>query len=306
MAKIVYKNWAVEYGFFPDALADSFEPDAPPANMLTERPGQIAMMLPGSSNQVDITFTLGDGSGSSSSAIGRRVDVVAIINTNAFSVSGDIATVTMYDSLGNYSVIPTTYTNGRTNGRTMTNLIWLASDAVGSADINDIVEITISFEPTARFGRLDPWANIVAVDQPFFGTLVAGPAFVPTHGIRLDGYSPGLTDPSQIVQSIGGTKWAARRTRLRRVNAEFALLLTSEIEALPPTLSLRGLVEQCGISAPALWVLNDQEVGNQSMYAYFGEDVNWSALDKVADHDEDGIPVSAPGYRLSFSLYEAR
>lgn len=305
MAKIVYKNWAAEYGFFPNALVSSFEADAPPSNMLTEHPGQVAILLPGTSNLVDLTFTLGDGSGSSSSAVGRRVDVVAIVNTNAFTISGDFATVTLADSLGGYSTITSTHTNGRTDGKTMTNLIWLASEASGSADLNDIVEVSISFGSSARFGRLDPWAAIMVEEQPFFGTLVAGPAFIPVHGIRLEGYSPGLSDPSQVVQSIGGTRWSARRTRLRRVSAEFALLRTSEIEALPPSLSLRGLVEHCGVSAPALWVLNDDEVGNQSMYAYFAEEVNWSALDKVSDVEDD-VPVLAPGYRLSFSLQEAR
>lgn len=306
MAKIIYKNWAAEYGFFPDSLAASFEADAPPTNMLTERPGQVAIALPGSSNVVPLVLYLGDGSGSSSSMIGRRVDVVALVNTNAFTISGDFATMTLIDSTGAYSSTTTTYTNGRTNGKTMTNLIWLASDAVGSANINDIVEINIEFNSSARFGRLDPWANLLVEDQPFYGTIVAGPSFSPQHGIKLEGYTPGLMDTSQTLKSIGGTTWAAKRTRLRKVNAEFSLLLTSEIEARPPNLSLRGLVEHCGISAPAFWMINEDEIGAQSMYAYFDSEVNWGALDKVADEDEDGNPVSAPGYRLGFSLREAR
>lgn len=306
MAKVVYKNWAAEYGFLGDGLDDAFEADAPAQNMLSEIPGRVAIVA-ASSQPPKLVFHFGDGSGSSSSLVGRPVGAVAIVNTNAFPSGNidDMAVCRFIDSDGAYSETPVTYTNGRTDGSTMTNLYWLGSDAEGSANLDDVVTVEVEFTG-ASFGRRDPWANIVTYDAPFFGPVVAGPVFKPQHGIRLEGYSPGVSDPSQIATSIGGTTWAAQRTRLRRVTAEFACLLTSEIEADAPSLSIRGLVEHCGVSKPALWILNEAEVGRQSMYAYFAEEVNWSGLDKVDDVDDDNVRTLAVGYRLGFSLREAK
>jgi len=302
MAKIVYKNWFVETGaYFDPSIVADFETDAPASNMLTEIPGQVAIC----SGVIPPTFRVYiDGGGSS--PVGRPVDVVAIVNTNAIVTGAAPLSVTLHDSTGGQVQIDTWHTNGRGEGNVLANFIFLVSEGTGSGDPDDIVHIDFNFDAAnIDFGRLDKWANLITVEAPFLGTLVAGPALVPANGIRLEGYTPGVSDPSQVIQSIGGTTWTNQRTRLQRVTGEFALLTESEIEAEPPLCGVRQLAEHCGISRPALFVLNDDEVGNQTVYALFTEPLSWSAIDKVAD--PSGLPSALePAYRCGFSLIEAR
>lgn len=294
-----------EFGYFAAGDDAGYEVDAPATNMLTETPGQVAIASTDPSViRIYIDGAETTGTTSSENIRGRPVDVVAIINTN-FIPNGDISiSCALNDTSGGISTTDTFYTNGRGDGATITNVIFLASDMTGNADLTDIKYIEISFNPGyALFGRKDAWVNVATEDAPFFGTVVAGPAYSPANGVRLEGYAPGVFDPSQIVQSIGATTWTSRRTKLRRVSGEFALLNESEIEAEPPSCGLRQLAEHCGISRPALWILNESEVGKQTLYAYLVEDLVWTVLDKISDGSPTGLE---PGYRAAFNLREAK
>lgn len=302
---IVYRNWLQEFGRVEAYTAAMFFAGAPASNMLTDRPGQVAIVDESVTSDLELRFLIGVGeNGSSSERIGRPVDVVAIINTNFIAQdSGDTATLVAYDDAGNSITVPGVFLNTVTDGQVQNNLFWFMSDGTGSANIADISRISIQFTG-GRFGRKDRWTGAITDEAPQFGTVIAGPKFAPAKGIRLVGYAPGITDLSRVVRSIGGTAWTSPQTRLRRASFDLPLLTETEVEDSPPSCGLRQLAEFCGLSRPLLVIpqsTDEQARNTQAIYGLLTEDVTWSAVDKV---DESGSQVI--GYTSRLSILEAK
>lgn len=302
---IVYRNWLEEFGETEPATDAIFEPEAPASNMLTPRPGQIGIVDETTTSDVTLAFRIGRGTaGSSSERNGRRVDVVAIVNTNYLGDdSSDTAVCTVYDDADNATVCTLSAINTASDGQTQDKLIWFVSSGSGSAGAGDISRIVITFSG-GRFGRRDRWTGEITDEAPYFGTVIAGPAFQPENGIRLSGFTPGMSDPSRTVRSIGGTTWASPQTRLRRMTAQLPLLTETEVEADPPLCGLRQLAEHCGLSRPLLVIPQTTNLSTLNRQAIFGlltEEVAWPAFDKI---DDDGAKVIA--YQSTLSILETK
>lgn len=302
---IVYRNWAAEYGRIADGYA-TWEPGAPAENMLTPRPGQVAIHDGTTTSEIIWRVDIG-ADGSSSNSVGRPVGVVALINFNAVLDPGDAALFVcrLIDADGGESTCNASAVSLNGSESSISSAVFLvADDATGSADLSRIVSVQFEADSAITFGSRDAWTGAIEESALRTGTVVAGPVWRPKRGIRLVGHAPGATDVSQVVRSIGGTVWASPQTRLRRIGGEFALLSEAEVEAQPPLCGLRQMAEHCGISRPVLIIPSDadaQRMHQQVVFGYFAEDLTWSAIDKA--EDDAGREIQ---FRCQFTIVEGK
>lgn len=303
---IIYRNWAVEYGRIADGYA-TWEPGAPASNMLTPRPGQVAIHDGSATSAIVWRVDIGADIGSSSNVVGRPVGGVALINCNIVLDPSDASLVVcrLIDADGSESTCDASPVALNGSESSISSIVFLvADDATGSADLSRVVAVQFEADSSLTFGSRDPWTGAIAEAALRTGTVVAGPIWRPKRGIRLAGHAPGVTDVSQVVRSIGGTVWTSPQTRMRRIGGEFALLSEAEVEAQPPLCGLRQMAEHCGISRPVLIIPSDadaQRMHQQVVFGYFAEDLTWSAIDKA--EDDAGREIQ---FRCQFTIVEGK
>lgn len=313
---VCYMNWVADVGQVSDATDEQFEVGAPASNMLTERPGQVAIHTGGTpSIEISISGPFDEGAESLSvlTPAGLPVGVIAMINTNVLLDAGSANGVlcTVYDESGNSSNFMTSDIDFSGDGYSQMNLYWviradraLSDGSAVAADLSKITHFAFTFDSDLEYGTRNQWSSTVATAPFKVGTVVAGPAFRPERGVRLMGYSPGVSDISNVIRSIGGTVWASPQVRLRRLQAEFTALSETEIEAQPPDCGMRQLAVRCGVSRPLLIipsVTNAQRSHQQFVFGYISEDWTWTAVDKS---DTDG--ALEPYYKVTLAIIEAK
>lgn len=308
---IAYRNWVVEFGSVDDP--SGWEPEAPLSDMLTPRPGEIAIHA-GAAGDIVWRINVGaPGASSSENAYGRPVHVVALVNCNIVMDPGDAPLIVVrgidQDGAEKVCTARAIITHGGVNGFQRTQLLFLlyrdATDAgEATCDLDRVVALQFEIDSTVRLGMRDQWTGAISPAPLFSGTVIGGPAWLPTNGLRLIGFAPGVTDPSPSVKAIGGTDWTAPLARPRTLNGEFALLPESEIEARPPNMGLRQLAEFCGTSRPLLVIpdiRDDQLMHEQACYGLLTEPITWAAVDKMIDDELQQI-----GFRAPLTMRESR
>jgi hypothetical protein len=278
---LCYRNWCAEYGRIASGSA-LFETAAPLSNALTYQAGQLAILADTSTTEATLSIEVG-AEGTSSNSIGRPVGMVALVNTNVILDPSDAAaiSVTLTDEDGGTVTCNAPAVTLHGSGEAMQTIVFdVGNDGTGGGNLSAIVLVTVNIG--AIFGSRDPWSGAISVEPFQVGTIVAGPAWRPSRGIRLAGAAQGIGDNSPRVRSIGETLWAAPQTRMRTMSFELSLP-ESEIEAEPPLCGLRQLAEWCGVSRPLIVVphqITDQYAARQSVYGYLEDVPAWPAIDK--------------------------
>lgn len=308
---LCWRNWAAEYGEIDASIsgASGWESEAPADDMLTPRPGEIAIHDGTAGARVWRVNIGADGSASSENAVGRPVGIVALVNVNIVLDPADASLITVRAIDQNGGEVEcaarAVTTHGGNNGFSRTTLLFIIDrDGTGSGDLDRIVAIDFEVAADVQCGIRDPWTSAISAAALFNGTVVAGPVWRPRNGLKLFGHSPGVGDRSPSVTSIGGTDWTSPLARPRLIAGELALLSEAEVEADPPDLGLRQLAEWCGTSRPLLLIpdtRDDQLMHKQVVYGMLTEPVTWVSADKIS---EDG--VCQIGFRATLSVREAR
>lgn len=287
-----------------------WEADAPIANVLTPRLGQMVIAVePIGEPTRQFVVYLGSGSPTASA----RCDIIALLNHNIISAGTNTDFEIYITCVGGnaYNILNgMDYINlDNADGTFQKHIIWYATQSFPALANERVETVTFIFkyDPSSLVtGKINPYTGVIEREPLSFGGVWVGPAFAPRHGIAIDGFSGSLIDGSQVVRSIGGQVWAEPEVRQRTMKVQLPGMKEPEVYGFAPSQCLQQLSAYCGVSRPLIVVpTTDTEelVYTQGIYGYLTVPASWNLQDKTKD------PTTGQMIRLytgSLDIVEAR